>query len=355
MIKYIGSKRKLVPLLGAVAAELPISSACDIFAGTTRVGQELRRRGLVVSSNDLSHYTEQFGYAYIVADGGEDRTALQEILDECNQLEGYDGYFTKTFCEQARYFQPKNGRRVDAIRDHLDTLSLSPPARGILLTSLIEAADRVDSTTGVQMAYLKKWAARSEKDMQLLLPETVPGPVGSVSRCDANQLAPKVETDLTYIDPPYNQHSYAGNYHIWETLVRWDQPEAYGVARKREDTKTNKSAYNSKRSAKDTFDDLLGNLSSPWLMVSFSNEGYHESDHVIVQLQKQRKFVKVLAVDYKRYVGAQIGIHDLKGNKVGSVSHLRNKELLFLAGPELEPLEAACDAAIRQELAEQHT
>ena len=45
------------------------------------------------------------------------------------------------------------------------------------------------------------------------------------------------EFDLAYLDPPYNQHRYFTNYHIWETLVRWDEPEVYGVARKRVDSR----------------------------------------------------------------------------------------------------------------------
>jgi hypothetical protein len=32
-------------------------------------------------------------------------------------------------------------------------------------------------------------------------------------------------------------------------------------------------------------------------------------------------------------VGAQIGIYNPQGEKVGRVSHLRNREYLFLAGP----------------------
>ena len=40
--------------------------------------------------------------------------------------------------------------------------------------------------------------------------------------------------------------------------------------------------------------------------------------------------VETLEIDYKRYVGAQIGIHDREGKKVGKVSHLRNKEYLFI-------------------------
>jgi adenine-specific DNA-methyltransferase len=35
------------------------------------------------------------------------------------------------------------------------------------LVSLMEAADRVDSTVGLQMAYLKTWAARAHNDLAL--------------------------------------------------------------------------------------------------------------------------------------------------------------------------------------------
>ena len=40
--------------------------------------------------------------------------------------------------------------------------------------------------------------------------------------------------------------------------------------------------------------------------------------------------VEVLSVDFPRYVGAKIGIYNPSGEKTGTVSHLRNRELLFL-------------------------
>ena len=46
MIKYLGSKRTLVPVIGAVVSALPVRSAADVFAGTTRVGQEPTGYGL---------------------------------------------------------------------------------------------------------------------------------------------------------------------------------------------------------------------------------------------------------------------------------------------------------------------
>ena len=163
MIKYIGSKRTLVPLIREIAARLPVTTACDLFAGTTRVGQALRGLGLAVHSNDLATYSEALGLAYIAADETVDRARLAAILKQLAALEGREGYFTEAFCRRACYLQPHNGRRIDAIRAAIDGYALTGVERGIVLTSLLEAADRVDSTTGLQMAYLKSWAPRSYK------------------------------------------------------------------------------------------------------------------------------------------------------------------------------------------------
>jgi adenine-specific DNA-methyltransferase len=252
------------------------------------------------------------------------------------------GYFTETFCVQSRYLQPANGMRVDAIRDGIDRLDLDAVERGVLLTSLLEAADRVDSTCGLQMAYVKQWSARSFAPLELREPAAVEGPPGTVSRLDAHALAPLLDgIDCAYLDPPYNQHSYFSNYHVWETLVRWDAPETYGIACKRVDCRTTKSAFNRKRDAWEAFSSLVEALPTPWLVVSFSNEGFHALDDVAALLG-EKGFVRAVEIDSKRYVGAQIGIHNLRGERVGRVSHLRNTEVLFVVGPD----EAAVDAAV---------
>ena len=82
------------------------------------------------------------------------------------------------------------------------------------------------------------------------LPRLLPGGRRRLPRAarEADAVAaPLVEGDLAYLDPPYNQHSYFANYHVWETLVRWDKPEVYGVASKRTDCRTRQSAFNSRR------------------------------------------------------------------------------------------------------------
>jgi adenine-specific DNA-methyltransferase len=351
MVKYIGSKRVLVPAIAEVVGRLPVETACDLFAGTTRVGRELRRAGLRVHSNDLATYSEVLGQAYVAADDGVDRARIRELLAHLAGLPPVRGYFTETFCERSRYLQPHNGMRVDAIRDEIERLALSDVERGLLLTSLLEAADRVDSTCGLQMAYVKRWAPRSYKALELREPEPVPGPAGTVSRLEAGELAGRLcGFDCVYLDPPYNQHSYFSNYHVWETLIRWDAPEHYGVACKRLDCRTTKSPYNSRTAAGRALRALIERLPTPWIVASFNDEGFHERDE-IAALLSEKGFVRALAIDHKRYVGAQIGIYNPSGVAVGEVSHLRNRELLFVYGPDDALVEAAASAAAERVVA----
>jgi adenine-specific DNA-methyltransferase len=192
----------------------------------------------------------------------------------------------------------------------------------------------VDSTTGLQMAYLKTWAPRSFNALDLKMPPLLAG-AGRALREDANALAAQLpRADIAYIDPPYNQHSYYSNYHIWETLIRHDAPEAYGVARKRLDCRIVKSDYNAKGRAWGAFETLVRTVQARHLIVSFNDEGYFAFDRIAGLLKEVHGEVVAVPTGFRRYVGAQIGIHDPNGRKVGRVGHLRNTEFLFVAGPE---------------------
>jgi adenine-specific DNA-methyltransferase len=231
VIKYLGSKRRLVPVLTRLCETADARTALDLFTGTTRVAQAFKRTGARVTAVDSARYSDVFARTYVTTDAREvDLGALSAVIDDLNARPGVPGYFTETFCERSRFFQPFNGARVDAIRDAIERDYAGSPYHPILLTSLLEAADRVDSTTGVQMAYVKEWAARSYLPLTMRVPELLPGD-GVTVHGDALDVAPALPPcDLAYLDPPYNQHRYFTNYHVWETLVAWDAPEHYGVA-----------------------------------------------------------------------------------------------------------------------------
>jgi len=329
MIKYIGSKRLLVDRIVAIAQQLPdVRSVLDVFSGTARVAHAFKRLGYDVTANDHNSYAHTLAHCYVQADATQWQRQATELIAALNTLPGKPGYFTETFCEKSRFFQPHNGARIDAIRDSIEARTLPPDLKAIALVSLMEAADRVDSTCGLQMAYLKKWAPRASNSLELRVPDVLPGR-GLALELDAIEAARRSPCDLAYLDPPYNQHKYLGNYHVWESLVRWDKPEVYGVACKRVDCRDRSSDFNSKPKIADAMRATLSALRTRHMIVSFNNEGYL-SEGLITELLSERGRVDVMQVDYKRYVGAQIGIYNPSGNKVGQVSHLRNRELLFV-------------------------
>ncbi len=344
-IKYLGSKRRLVDVIGSLFTATGGGTALDLFTGTTRVAQELKRRGGYVTAVDRARYATVFAESAIRTDAATlDLDALDAELAALDALDGTSGYVTETFCRRARFFRPENGARIDAIRDAIER------RRGhahfpVLLTSLIEAADRVDSTTGVQMAYLKEWAPRAHQRLTLRRPDLLAGP-GAAVRGDAVALLGVLGThDFAYLDPPYNQHRYEANYHVWETIVAWDAPEHYGVACKRSELadRARTSAFNRRRAMPEALRACIEGVDARVMVLSYNDESWLDLAE-LVDMCRTRGAVEILAYDSKRYVGAQIGIHAPDGRRVGEVSHLRNTEYLIVSG-ERDAVESARAAA----------
>ncbi len=343
MIKYLGSKRRLVPVLQALAERAGARSALDLFTGSTRVAQAFKAVGAHVTAVDQARYAAVLAACAIATDADAvDRAQLARALAALDRLPGRPGYFTETFCRRSRFFQPHNGERIDAVRDAIDAGWRGSPLEPVLLTSLLLGADRVDSTTGVQMAYGKQWAPRSYRRLRLQLPPLQPGP-GRAVQGDACTLAATLADprtggpfDLAYLDPPYNQHRYEANYHIWETLVAWDAPEHYGVACKRLDLRTGRrSPFNSRRTMPDALAQVVADVQARLLILSYNDESWVGLDR-LVELCRVRGHVEVLAFPSDRYVGARIGIHNPAGQKVGTVGRLRNVEYLLVVGERAE-------------------
>lgn len=344
MIKYIGSKRALLPWLTSLVEFIQryesIRTILDPFSGSGRVAHAFKARGFRVIASDYATYSYILAKALIENDAEVYPPArLQPLLDYLNSLPGDPGWFTEKYAEKARFFQPANAARIESIRKAIDEISAQDEnLRAILLTSLLLAADKVDSTTGLQMAYLKRWAPRASQPLRLNYPPLLPGG-GLAAQLEAPEAVRAYPVDLVYLDPPYNQHSYLANYHVWETLVRFDNPPTYGVVEKRADVRTRKSPFNSREAAPQALAQLMAAIQARVILLSFSNEGFFtEAD--LYTLCRKKGYVAVLRHPHRRYIGAQIGIYNPAGEKVGQVSHLHNEERLFVISPRKALVEA---------------
>ena len=178
MIKYLGSKRKLLPYIEGAIQHIKkqghkVDSVFDAFSGTSRVGHHLKGKGYQVVSNDINYYAYILAKCYVETNRADVLEEVEAHLEIMRSLAPKEGFFTENYCKKAWFFHPKNGAKIDVMRDWIEDQDLSENVKAVLLVSLMEAADRVDSTCGIQMAYLKKWAPRALKDLELRIPQIV--------------------------------------------------------------------------------------------------------------------------------------------------------------------------------------
>ena len=253
-IKYSGSKLKLLSSILSIIRSLPIKRVFDGFSGTTRVSQALAQCGYEVISNDIAVWSKVFAECYLK---GIITKQLEEKINYLNSLEGRHGWFTEYYGGKLngntsiqsdgkkRVWQVHNTRKLDSIRLEIDKIASNPTEHSVLLTSLMLALDKVDSTLGHYASYLREWSPRSFKKLVLLLPLIHrQHDQHQIKSGDIFKTLPKIKADLSYFDPPYGSNNekmppsrvrYASYYHIWKTICLNDEPTLAGTTHRRAD------------------------------------------------------------------------------------------------------------------------
>lgn len=255
---------------------------CDAFAGTGAVGSFFRRKGHEVIANDIQYYSYVLNRNLI-----QNPVLTLDKLEHLNNLEGREGFIYTTYCAGSgsgrMYFSDDNGRRCDAIRQEIERMyhaaEINENEYYAYLAALLEAIDKVANTASVYGAYLKALKKSAQKPMKLVqIPASSEIP-GRVYNTDINTLIHDIGGDILYLDPPYNARQYASNYHLLETIARYDSPVVYGKTGLRDST-AQKSKYSSKRTVASEFEDIIKNAQFKVIILSYNNEGLMQPETV---------------------------------------------------------------------------
>lgn len=346
-VKYIGSKKKILPIIGGYVNQLNIKTAIDVFTGTTRVAQYFRQMGLKTTTSDLSWASKCYAHTFV---HNKDNKHLQPYIDKMNSLEPYQGWLASNYSGEVaeavdkgtgRCWKLKNSMRADAARDYVEDLTrLEPWEKDTLITSIIMALDKVDNTVGVQQAYLKQWCARSKNDIFFQLPPPVSGPTATHLEGDALKLE-YPPADMAYLDPPYSPHSYSTYYHIWDSIVKWDKPQTSLTAKRRNDRVSKHEDYDSsmesdwnvRGKALKAFDNLIDRLPVRYVIVSYSDESIVLQDDLRDVCIKHDVHRDPLSkeISYKRNIMSQIGRSAMgKEGEDAPKKDQKNKELIII-------------------------
>jgi adenine-specific DNA-methyltransferase len=97
------------------------------------------------------------------------------------------------------------------------------------------------------------------------------------------QLVKNINTDILYLDPPYNERQYAPNYHILETIAKFDTPVIKGITGMRDYT-NQKSTFCRKDTALQSLSTIAKNANYKYLILSYNSEGIMPQKNIIKTL-----------------------------------------------------------------------
>lgn len=296
---------------------------CDAFAGTGAVGYYFRKKGHTVIANDIQYYSYVINRNLIV-----NGTLTLDKIDYLNELPGVEGFIYQNYCAGSGsgrlYFSDSNGKRCDAIRQEIERMygakEINENEYYGYLAALLEAIDKVANTASVYGAYLKALKKSALKDLNLVQIAASSEPAGQVYNTDINALISDIEGDILYLDPPYNARQYSSNYHMLETIARYDTPELRGVTGLR-DTTAQKSKYSSKRTVAEEFEAIVKNAKFKVIILSYNNEGLMSEDVVREIMSKYGEYT-LHTQEYRRFKADKTAARNHKASSTNEYLHV---------------------------------
>lgn len=331
-MNYIGSKHKLGSFIKAtieevVSEELISQVFCDLFAGTGSVGRNFKTSVKSVIANDVEFYSYVLLKNYI-----ENHQELEAdvLFSELNNLKGKDGFIFQHYSENGKagrlYFSEANGRKIDAIRQQIESWKVNNQIGEnqyfFLLASLLESADKVANTASVYGAFLKKVKVSAQKEL-FLKPAVFQQTENEhqVFQEDANALIKRIQGDILYLDPPYNRRQYGANYHILNTIAKYDTFVPKGKTGLRE---YYRSPYCSQERVKASFLELIAKANFKYIFLSYNNEGLMPASE-IKKIMSQFGHYDLATKDYQRFKADKTESRNHKANKTKEYLHILEK------------------------------
>ncbi len=333
-MNYIGSKYKLSSWLkeeirAVVGNDLSDKTFCDIFAGTGIVGRTFKKEVKKVIANDLEHYSFVLNKNYI--ENHKEIKDKEKYIEELNNLTLIDdGFIYQNYCMGSgsgrQYFRDENGKKIDTIRTKIkqwfENKEINDDLYYFLLASLIESADKVANTASVYGAFLKHIKKSAQKELILEGAEYIKNDNShQVFNEDSNILIKKIDGDILYLDPPYNQRQYSANYHLLNTIAKYEPFIPKGKTGLPE---YNRSSYCKKNEVVKSFEELIKEANFKYIFLSYNNEGLMSKEEVQNIMKRYGKY-DLITQEYQRFKADKTDARNHKADKTFEYLHILEK------------------------------
>lgn len=354
LITYIGNKRSLLPFIkqGVEIVQKELNKeflhCFDVFSGSGIVSRFLKSYASSITTNDLETYAKIISSCYLSNKSSINFDELEKIHSElvksttneistCELNNTCPGFVSELYAPKDEdnvqfgercFYTPYNAKYIDIMRQKIAD-EVPAELQKFFIAPLLSEVSVHANTAGIFKGFYKnsrtgkgQFGGNGKNALERIKGKIeLPLPIFSNFECpsyifqeDANTLIldemlynhlPEKEFDLAYIDPPYNQHPYGSNYFMLNLIANYQRPDCEKISRVSGIPKDwNRSSFNRKRDAAESFTNLVSSLRAKYLMVSFNSEGYISKNEMINILEKVGT-VTVLDISYNAFKGSR--------------------------------------------------
>lgn len=337
IITYLGNKRRLLEhiekeiLLIAEKLNCQKLVCADLFSGSGIVARMLKKYSSNLIVNDLENYSAVINGCYLINKKDfpvREYSALKSKIEELCSIEKIPGIISQNYAPQNDkdiqkgervFYTRQNALLIDTYRRLIDDVVKEEPLKKFFLAPLITEASIHVNTSGVFKGFYKDkntgigcFGASGKNALPRIFGKIeLKTPVFSnfesgleIFQKDAVTLSKELKNlDITYLDPPYNQHPYGSNYFMLNLILKnkldANISKVSGIVQN-----WNRSVFNKPYAALSSMEEIISGISSKYVIISYNSEGFISFDQMSGMLKKYGN-LKTVEIKYNTFRGSR--------------------------------------------------
>lgn len=337
IITYLGNKRRLLEhiekeiLLIAEKLNCQKLVCADLFSGSGIVARMLKKYSSNLIVNDLENYSAVINGCYLINKKDfpvQEYSALKSKIEELCSIEKIPGIISQNYAPQNDkniqkgervFYTRQNALLIDTYRKLIDDVVKEEPLKKFFFAPLITEASIHVNTSGVFKGFYKDkntgigcFGASGKNALPRIFGKIeLKTPVFSnfesglkIFQKDAVTLSKELKNlDITYLDPPYNQHPYGSNYFMLNLILKnkldANISKVSGIVQN-----WNRSVFNKPYAALSSMEEIISGISSKYVIISYNSEGFISFDQMSGMLKKYGN-LKTVEIKYNTFRGSR--------------------------------------------------
>lgn len=318
-MRYMGSKKRLLPWIRSVLDTLDFESALDPFSGTGCVGYLMKSMGRRVVASDYLNFSSLVARATIENNGHRlDGRAIKALMEPTRSAHGF---IERNFA--GVFYTRSDLQFLDRVSDNIRQLE-NPHEQALAFSALFRSCLKrqprgVFTVSGDLSRY-----DDGRRDLRLSLEEHFleqievynaavfdNGRKNAALRSDVFEL-PRRKVDLVYLDPPYvprsDDNCYIKRYHFIEGLSCYWQGLPIDETTKVRKIAKRYTPFSYRRTAVEAFDRMFTRFARSTIVLSYSSNGYPDLDQLVSLLRAHKNRVQVFEKPHRYHFGTHEGV-----------------------------------------------